>query len=381
MMASSPVVERTQAMSMKKIPVYEPVLGPEVRQNVLECIDSNWISSRGPFVDRFEREFGSFIGTSHAASVCNGTVALHLALLALDVGPGDEVIVPTFTYIASVNAIQYVGATPVFVDSRPDTWQLDPDEIRRKITARTRAVMAVHLYGQPAAMQAIMRIARDHNLVVVEDCAEAIGSRIENKHVGTFGDVATWSFFGNKTITTGEGGMVTTDRPELDKTIRKLKGQGLAGEREYWHDIVGYNYRMTNICAAIGVAQLPRAYALLAKKRLIAEAYREHLVGVPAEFLWEAAETTNSFWMNCICVRDPAVRNELRKHLAADEIETRPAFSPAHTMPMYAKFAAGRYPVAENLGASGINLPSSPALTMEDVARVTASIKRFFSRS
>jgi perosamine synthetase len=368
----------TESMSSRKIPVYEPVLGPDVRRNVLECIDSNWISSRGKFVEQFEHEFGAYVGARHAASVCNGTVALHLALLALEVGPGDEVIVPTFTYIASVNAIAYVGATPVFVDSLADTWQLDPADVRRKISPQTKAIVVVHLYGQPAEMGAVMAIAREHRLHVVEDCAEAIGSRIKNRHVGTFGDIATWSFFGNKTITTGEGGMVTTERQELDAITRKLKGQGLAGSREYWHDVIGYNYRMTNICAAIGVAQLPHASEFLRRKREIASAYRDGLAGAPVEVLWEAPATTNSFWMNCIAVRDESQRDTLRQHLAGEGIETRPAFHPAHTMPMYRKHVTGDYPIAEALAARGMNLPSSPALADSDVSHIVDAIQRFF---
>jgi len=366
-------------METKRIPVYEPVLGADVRRNVLECIESNWISSRGEFVDRFEREFAVFVGTKHAASVCNGTVALHLALLALGVGPGDEVIVPTFTYVASVNAISYVGATPVFVDSIADTWQPDPDDIRRKLTPRTKCIIVVHLYGQPAAMDAIMPIAGDHGIAVVEDCAEAIGSRIGTRHVGTFGDVATWSFFGNKTITTGEGGMVTSERADLDAAMRKLKGQGLAGNREYWHDVIGYNYRMTNICAAIGVGQLPEVDRFLVRKREIAAVYASGLKDVPVDVLGESPGTTNSFWMNCIAVRDPAAREPLRKHLASDGIETRPGFYPAHTMPMYAAYDHGPYPNATRLAACAINLPSSPALSDDDVAFVAGSVQRFFS--
>jgi perosamine synthetase len=367
-------------MSERKIPVYEPVLGQDVRRNVLECIDSNWISSRGSFVDQFEREFSAFVGTQHSASVCNGTVALHLALLALGIGQGDEVIVPTFTYIASVNAIAYVGATPVFVDSLADGWQLDPSDVRSKLTPRTKAIVVVHLYGQAAPMEEIGAIARERGIAIVEDCAEAIGSRIGARHVGTFGDIATWSFFGNKTITTGEGGMVTTDRGELDRAVRKLKGQGLAGDREYWHDVVGYNYRMTNICAAIGVAQLPHATEFIAKKRAIAGAYRDGLAGLPVSVLWESPGTTNSFWMNCIAVDDAAQRDPLRRHLADAGIETRPTFHPAHTMPMYERFASHRYPVAEKLAATGINLPSSPALTAADVTRIVESIGGFFRR-
>lgn len=365
---------------MKRIPVYEPVLGPAVRENVLQCIDTNWISSRGAFIERFEREYAAYVGTKHAASVSNGTVAIHLAMLALGIGPGDEVIVPTFTYIASVNAIAYVGATPVFVDSDPITWQLDPADVQRKITGRTRAIMAVHLYGQPADMDALCAIGRKHKVPVVEDCAEAIGSRIEGRHVGTMGEIATWSFFGNKTITTGEGGMVTTDSIDLDTTVRKLKGQGLSGNREYWHDVVGYNYRMTNICAAIGVGQLPLVQQFLNRKRQIAEAYRTGLEGLPIAMLWERPGTTNSFWMNCIAVQDQERRDPLRRQLADAGIETRPGFYPAHTMPMYAACDRGPYPNAARISASAINLPSSPALSDDDVTYVVERIRAHFNQ-
>jgi len=366
-------------MDKKRIPVYEPTLGADVRRNVLECIDTNWISSRGRFVDEFEQGFARYIGAPHAASVCNGTVALHLALLAIGIGPGDEVIVPTFTYIASVNAIAYVGATPVFVDSQLSDWQLDPADIERKITPNTKAILVVHLYGQPANLPAIIDIAVARGIRVVEDCAEAIGSRIGTKHVGTFGDIATWSFFGNKTITTGEGGMVTCADPDLDRVVRKLKGQGLAGNREYWHDVVGYNYRMTNICAAIGVAQLPEADRFLRRKREVAARYAKGFANVPVDVLGETPGTTNSYWMNCIAVRHPDEREALRRHLADSGIETRPGFYPAHTMPMYTAFDRGPYPAANHLAACAINLPSSPALNDDDVDLVVQKIQQFFN--
>jgi perosamine synthetase len=365
----------------KKIPVYEPVLSDSVRANVLHCIDSNWISSKGEFIDRFEREFASRIGIAHAASVCNGTVALHLALLVLGIGPGDEVIVPTFTYVASVNAIRYVGATPVFADSRSDSWQVDPVDIERRITSRTRAVMPVHLYGQPCDMPEIMAIARKHDLKVIEDAAEAFGSYIGSQHAGSWGDVTTFSFFGNKTITTGEGGAVVTQSPALDAALRKLRGQGLAGTREYWHDVVGYNYRMTNIAAAIGVGQLEMADELIARKRAIAVRMREKLAGLPVDFFWEMPGTTSSFWMNTIGVHRAEERDPLRAHLAGAGIETRPAFYPAHTMPMYTAFDQGPYPVATQLAARGINLPSSPALSNDDVDRIAGEIAQYFARS
>lgn len=365
-------------MSTRRIPVYEPVLGSNVRSNVLECVDSNWISSRGAFIDRFEAAFSKRISVGHSAAVCNGTVALHLALLAVGIKPGDEVIVPTFTYVASVNAIAYVGAMPVFADSLDASWQVDPADIERLITPKTRAIMVVHLYGQPADMVAIMAIAARYGLKVIEDAAEAFGSYIGERHVGTFGDVGTFSFFGNKTVTTGEGGMVVSNDQAIDAKVRKLKGQGLEGGREYWHDEIGYNYRMTNICAAIGLAQLEDADRLLERKREIAGRYRELLAGLPLSFFWEIEGTTNSFWMNCIAVDAADDRDPLRKVLAEAGIETRPVFYPAHTMPMYRKMASGECPVAVDLAARGINLPSSPALSDDDIRYVVEQISGFF---
>ena len=203
----------------------------------------------------------------HATSVCNGTMALHLALVALGIGPGDEVIVPTLTYIASVNAITYTGAAPVFVDSLPDTWQMDPEDVRMKITPNTKAIMAVHLYGHPCDMEALTKIADDNGLFLIEDAAEAFGSKFRGRHAGSFGDISCFSFYGNKTITTGEGGMVVSDDDTLYDRSLHFKGQGLAKHREYWHDMIGYNYRMTNICAAIGLAQMEQVDSFLSRKR------------------------------------------------------------------------------------------------------------------
>jgi hypothetical protein len=224
---------------MQHIPVYQPDLSGNEKKYVLECLDSTWISSKGRFIGDFEGGFASYVDAPHAVSVCNGTVALHLALVALGIGPGDEVIVPSLTYIASVNAIHYVGATPVFAESLADTWQVDPEDVERRIGPRTRAVMAVHLYGGSCEMDRLVALCEQYGLKLVEDCAEAIGTRIGDRHVGTFGDVATFSFFGNKTITTGEGGMVTCKDPVLDASLRHLRGQGLAANREYWHDRTG----------------------------------------------------------------------------------------------------------------------------------------------
>lgn len=364
-------------MSHNKVPIYQPDLSGNEKKYVSECIDTTWISSRGRFVSEFETGFAARIGVEHAASVSNGTVALHLALMALGIGPGDEVIVPTLTYIASANAVTYTGAAPVFVDSLRDTWQIDPEDVRRHITPRTRAIMPVHLYGQACDMDALTAIAREFRLFIVEDCAEAFGTIYKGRHVGTFGDISTFSFFGNKTITTGEGGMVVSNDKTLIERARHLKGQGLATHREYWHDVVGYNYRMTNIQAAIGLAQLERADETIARKRALAERYKAALRDLPVEVHVEAPDTVHSYWMFSILVEHADQRDVLRKHLAQDGIETRPLFYPMHTMPMYAKNFR-KHSVAEDLAWRGINLPSWPGLTDEQVNSVVLSISRFY---
>jgi perosamine synthetase len=366
-------------MSDYSIPVYQPDLSGNERRYVLECLDSTWISSKGRFIADFEDQFARFIGVKHAIGVCNGTVALHLALVALGIGAGDEVIVPTLTYIAAVNAIAYTGATPVFVDSLSDTWQMDPEDVRRKLTTRTKGSMAVHLYGHPCDLSALAELAREHEVFLIEDCAEAFGSRYQGRHVGRFGNIACFSFFGNKTITTGEGGMVVTDNATLFERARHFKSQGVSKHREYWHDVIGYNYRMTNICAAIGLAQLERAETVVAKKRALAQTYREKLTGVPVQLLGESGEASSSFWMNSILVPTAADRDPLREHLARQGVETRPVFYPVHTMPMYA-LPPQRHPVAENLAGRGINLPSWPGLSASHVDQIAAGIRGFFKQ-
>lgn len=357
-----------------KIPLYQPSLSGNEKKYVNECLDSTWISSKGEFIPLFERKFAEYIGARHAASVCNGTVALHLALLALGIGPSDEVIVPTLTYVASVNAISYTGATPVFVDSLPDTWQMDPNDVKCKISQRTKAIMIVHIYGHPCDMEALTDIARKKNLHIVEDSAEAIGSKFKGQHVGTFGSIGTFSFFGNKTITTGEGGMVVTNDEELHRNVCHLKGQGLTAGRDYWHDVLGYNYRMTNICAAIGLAQLEQVETFLMKKRQVACWYAEALKDCPAIKLHdEIGDLHHSYWMCSILVDDADKRDVLRKRLAEKGVETRPFFCPVHLMPMYYKQGM-HFPLADDLAARGINLPSYPMLTKEQVYFVSHEV-------
>lgn len=360
------------------IPVYQPYLTGQEKNYVNQCLDSTWISSKGEFIGRFERGFADYIGAEYVTSVCNGTVAIHLALEAIGIGDGDEVIVPTFTYIASVNTIIQTGATPVFVDSLEESWQIDPEDVKRKITPRTKAVMVVHLYGLPCNMDAIKAICKEHGLLLVEDCAEAFGTRYKSQHVGTFGDVSTFSFFGNKTITTGEGGMVVFRNKSAMEKAYHLKNQGVSQTREYWHDVVAYNYRMTNICAAIGLAQIEQADEILAKKRQIAVWYREGLTGLPLKTHDELPDTLHSFWMCSIAVNDVRARQPLRDCLKQAAIETRPAFYPSHTMPHCA--TGQSFPVAESLASRGINLPSYPGLKHGDVDLVISTIHRFFDR-
>lgn len=362
-----------------RIPIYQPSLDGNEKKYVNECIDTSWISSRGDFIKRFEDEFTEFIGVNHAISVSNGTVALHLALVTLGIGQGDEVIVPSFTYIASVSTICHAGATPVFVDSLEDTWQMNPEDVKRKITSKTRAIMVVHLYGQTCEMDELVSIAKENNIFLIEDCAEAFGSKYNNKMAGSFGDIACFSFYGNKTITTGEGGMVVTNDETLWDRAYHLRMHGLAKYRQYWHDVLGFNYRMTNICAAIGLAQLENAKEKIFKKRELAEKYTELLKDLPVKPHLEKEGTVHTYWMYSILVETPEMRENLREYLKNKSIETRPTFYPVHTMPMFSQ-KYQKLPIAEYLGWRGINLPSFPELSDTLIKDVCMSITEFYSR-
>jgi perosamine synthetase len=360
-----------------KIPVYRPSLDGNEKKYVLECLESTWISSKGKFVNLFETEFANYLGVKYATGVCNGTIALHLALLGLDLKENDEIIVPSFTYIASVNSITYVNSTPVFADILIDNWQIDHNDVIKKITPNTKGIMPVHIYGHPSNVEKLSHIAKEHNLYLVEDCAEALGSKINNKHVGTFGSVSTFSFFGNKTITTGEGGMVATNDEELFMRIKKIKGQGLAHGREYWHDVIGHNFRMTNIAAAIGLAQLERIDIILEKKKKVAKAYRQELADLPIGFQTENSNVEHSYWMFNILVENSKVREKLREYLKVKGIETRPTFYPIHTMPMYSHYNK-ILPVTENIAYRGITLPSNPDLNDDEIKYICNNIKTFY---
>jgi perosamine synthetase len=371
-------VEVAAALGTRRIPVAAPALVGREREYVIDCIDSTWISSTGTYIERFEESFAGFCEAAHALSCSNGTVALHLALLALGVGPGDEVICPTLTYVATANAIAYCGATPIFVDSEPTTWNLDPPLVEAAVTSKTKAIIAVHLYGHPADMDAIVAIAAPRGIAVIEDAAEAHGASYKGRRVGTLGDIATFSFYGNKIITTGEGGMVVTNDAELAARVRQLKGQGQDPERRYWFPVIGFNYRMTNIAAAIGLAQLEQIDWHLTRRREIASWYHEELDDLAGLALSPQAQWAESaYWMTCVVLDDGVAisRDEVMSRLAMDGVETRPFFFPMHTLPSFNHETSRAFPVAAHLAERGMNLPSGANLTRDDIAYVAASLR------
>lgn len=361
-----------------KIPVAAPGLIGNEKKYVNDCMESGWISSAGKYIELFESHFAKFCGVKNAVACCNGTVALHLALVALGVLPDDEVIVPTLTFVATPNAVSYCGARPVFVDSEKHTWNIDGEQIESKITSRTKGIIAVHLYGHPANMSVLREIANRHNLFLLEDAAEAHGAMCDGKIIGSIGDVAAFSFYANKIITTGEGGMVVTDNDALAKKLRLLRGQGMDPERRYWHPVIGYNYRMMNLPAAIGLAQLEKVTTQLDSRKRIAKLYQDRLREIPGIALQEKQVwAKHVFWMFSI-VLDPALwlnRDDIMEILSKQGIETRPVFYPAHTFPPYKNAADGeKFPVAEHLSANGISLPTWAGLSENDIDTVCRAL-------
>ena len=313
----------------KKIPLYEPTIGHLEKKYVNHCLNTNWISSKGKFINLFENKFRQFTKINYCLSVTNGTCGLHLALRSLEVGKKDEVIVPSFTYIATVNCISYVSAKPVFVDVDLNNWQISLDQIKKKINNKTKAIIIPHLYGNVCDISTLLKIKKKYNLFLIEDCAESIGSYYENKHVGNFGDVSVFSFFGSKTISTGEGGMVCTNNKNIAKKINKLKGQGLKitnTKKYYWHDVIGYNYRMTNICAALGYAQMKNLKKIQKKKNNIFQFYKKKLLNDHIIFPKTLKKVVNSQWLVVFRLKQKNLRNKLIKFLKKNNIETRPTF-------------------------------------------------------
>lgn len=362
-------------MTRRFIPVAEPVLAGNEKKYVNQCLESGWISGSGSYVEAFEKGFADFCGVDHAVSIVNGTAALHVALLALGIGHGDEVIVPDLTFIASANAVTYCGAQPVFADVDAATWTLDPHDAAAKISARTKAIMPVHLYGHPADMTPILELAKEHDLRIIEDAAEAHGAEYKGRRVGSIGDIAAFSFFGNKVVTTGEGGMITTNDEKLAARARLLKGQGMNPERRYHFPIVGYNYRMTNLQAAIGVAQMERIDWFIERRREVAAWYDNALKNLPVTTMTEASWARSVYWLYSICVPEGIDRDLLMARLLDKGIETRPFFYPTHLQPPYLRAAEGQtFPVTTKLGAQGLSLPSSARLSKEEVAYIADAL-------
>jgi len=369
-------------MKRQLIPVAAPMLVGNERKYVMDCLDSTWISSNGKYIERFEGAFADFCGVKHAISCCNGTVALHLALMALGVGSGDEVILPTLTFVATANAVVHCGAQPIFVDSETESWNIDPILIEAKITPRTKGIIVVHLYGHPANMDPIVTIARRHGLFVIEDAAEAHGAEYKGQRVGAIGDIGTFSFFGNKIITTGEGGMVVTNDIDLASKLRELKDHGMDRNRRYWFPTIGYNYRMTNIEAAIGLAQLEKVDWHLQRRLEVVARYAEHLRAAPM-IVWQSEKewAKHVYWMFTILLDDDNAalgRDELMERLQVRGIETRPVFYPMHTLPPYrGSCQTHNYPIAERIARRGLNLPTGAGLTPEDIRYVCDTLLEF----
>lgn len=361
-----------------RVPLAVPDLTGNEAEYVRQAIESTWISSSGPFVDRFETEFASFCDVEHAVGVSNGTVGLHLLMVALGVSAGDEVIVPSLTYIATANAVTYTGGTAVFVDVDPRHWTLDVAAVEAAITPRTVGIVAVHLYGHPADMEALDAVARRHGLFLVEDAAEAHGARYRGRPVGGLATAAVFSFYGNKIVTSGEGGAITTSDGALMERIRLLRGQGMDPDRRYFFPVVGYNYRLTNVACALLCAQLERIEDNMRWRTLLAQRYDKGLGGLPGLSTQPKASWADPVtWLYSVTV-DPeefgSDREALTSRLVDVGVETRPFFVPLHLLPPYELSTRRGLPVTERLGATGLNLPTHHEVGETEIETVVKTI-------
>ena len=364
------------------IPVAAPVIGPREIQLVTEAVTSGWVSSIGPFIDQFENAFASYIGVRNAIAVSNGTVGLHLVLHGLGIGPGDEVILPDLTFVATAHAVLQVGATPVFVDIDPETLCIDPELVEAAVTEQTRAIIPVHLFGHPVAMDRLARVAEQHGLRIIEDAAEAHGAQFAGCKVGAIGDAGIFSFYGNKVVTTGEGGIITTNDDNLADRFRFLKDHGMIQGRRYYHTELAFNYRMTNIQAALGLAQLERIEEFVERKRAIARLYREELSGF--DFLRLSSERPGCrsvFWMvNAILDTTAPDCTRVREYLRERGIDTRPFFVPMSQLPHLRRFRCvgsegNACPISADLSQRAFSLPSGAGLTENQVKRCAFVLK------
>jgi perosamine synthetase len=363
------------------LPVAAPALVGNEKRYVLECIESSWISTHGQYVARFEQAFSDLVGAPYAVSCANGTAALHLCLSAFGIGPGDEVIVPAFTFVATANAVKFVRATPVFVDVEPGTWTLDLTDVERKIGPRTKAIIPVHIYGHPVDMDPLLALARARRIKVIEDAAQAHGARYKGRSVGSLGDAAAFSFFANKAITCGQGGMVVTADRQIAQRVGSLKNAAVHPEKQYWHEEIGFNYRMTNLEAAIGLAQIERFDWHLTRRREVAAHYRARLRNVPGIRLQEVApRAEHGYWMVTILIEDDsgARRDRCAAFLAQRGIETRVSFHPVPYLPPY-QAGDSNFPVSERISRTGLTLPTHAGMTSEDVDYVCDQLAQFMA--
>jgi perosamine synthetase len=375
----APEPELAEPATGRVLYVAETSLDGKELQYLQEAVATNWVSSAGPFVRRFEAAFAEASGCRFGVACTSGGAALQLALAGAGIGPGDEVILPAFTMVATANAVHHTGATPVFVDSDPETWNLDVSRLPDLLSGRTRAVIAVHTYGQPVPAEPLGEFCRMNGLAFVEDAAEAHGARADGSLVGSLGDVAAFSLYGNKIVTTGEGGIVTTNDPGIAAAARDLRDHAFTAERHFWHPFRAFSLRMSNLQAAVGLAQIERLDELLAARRRVARGYTELLEGIPGLTLPPVKAGVESVdWMYGILVSEAfgLTRDELRAVLAAEGIETRTFFVPLHVQPAYRELFRGqRFPVAERLAMAGLYLPTSPAVSEADVDRVASVIR------
>lgn len=364
------------------IPVNEPLLNGNEKKYLNECIDTGWISSEGPFVQRFEEAMAAAAGRRHGIAVCNGTVALEAAVAALKLQPGDEVILPTFTIISCAAAIVRCGCVPVVVDSDRVTWNMDVACIEAKITSRTKAIMVVHIYGLPCDMDPILNLAEKHGLKIIEDAAEMHGQTYKGRPCGSFGDVSIFSFYPNKHVTTGEGGMLVTDDDRLAERCRSLRNLCFQAKKRFVHEELGYNFRMTNLQAALGLAQVERLEEFVARKRAMGRRYTELLKGVDGLELMPSRTdyAENIYWVFGMVLKDDVSfdAEEAMRRLGEKKIGTRPFFWPMHEQPVFLRmglFAGEQCPVAERLARRGFYIPSGMALTSGQIEEVAAAVK------
>jgi len=364
------------------IPICAPLLGEEELEYITNCIKTNWISSKGKYVNEFEEKFAEYCGCKYGVTTTSGTTALHLALASLGIKREDEVILSAFTMIATAFAVVYCGAKPVLVDAEPETWNMNVNQIEKKITERTKAIMTVHIYGHPCDMDPIMKIAKQHNLYIIEDAAEAHGAEYKGKKAGGIGDIGCFSFYANKIITTGEGGMIVTNDEEIAERAKSLRNLSFPiGRQTYLHSELGYNYRMTNIQAAIGLAQFERIEELVEMRRKNARLYNSYLkeidgLTLPIEKKW----AKNVYWMYSILVEGDfgISRDKLMDKLIERGIETRTFFIPMHKQPVFHKmdlFKGECYPVAQEIAKKGLHLPSGSSLKEEEIRYICDAIK------